>query len=255
MPPKTKFTVDDTHLASLQPMEIGTIDANPQKAEDFVRDPGLRQRVHDLPPEVYRVIADCFFQACFGPRRVSPQYELFTSNVFEALNRELYDKYWNMFWSENTWVIGTEKADSTVKILSKIPAAVLHLVRKVELRYAFLGIESRDSLAHYFFDENGKERHHNVLDLMRCFQWESQRIWSRTMRLWFENLKIIVTLRLDDLVLDLSQAYAPDGEYVGVSAIAGSPRFRNGLPANLQVLAPTQILVDRIRAILERKNS
>ena len=69
------------------------------------------------------------------------------------------------------------------------------------------------------------------------------------------KLKIIVTLRLDGLVLDLSQAYAPDGEYVGVSAIAGSPRFRHGLPANLQVLALTQILVDRTRAILEGQNS
>ena len=34
-----QFTVDDTHLAGLQPMEIA-------------RGPGLRQRVHDLPPEV-----------------------------------------------------------------------------------------------------------------------------------------------------------------------------------------------------------
>ncbi|KAL2045357.1 hypothetical protein ABVK25_012173 [Lepraria finkii] len=180
---------------------------------------------------------------------------IFTSNVFEALNRELYGKYWNISWSENTWFVETGKVDSTIKVLSNIPATVLHLVRKVELRYAIPGIESRDSLAHYFFDENGKEQHHNVLDLMRYFQWESQRILPKIMRLWFENLKIRVTLRLDDLVLDLSQAYAPDGEYVGVSAIAGSPRFRHGLPANLQVLAPTQILVDRMRAILERKNS
>ena len=170
---------------------------------------------------------------------------IFTSNVFEALNRELYGKYWNISWSENTWFVETGKVDSTIKVLSNIPATVLHLVRKVELRYAIPGIESRDSLAHCFF----------VLDLMRYFQWESQRILPKIMRLWFENLKIRVTLRLDDLVLDLSQAYAPDGEYVGVSAIAGSPRFRHGLPANLQVLAPTQILVDRMRAILERKNS
>ena len=53
-----QFVVDNTHLASLQPMEIGTIDANTQKAEDFVRDPGLRQRVHDVPPEVYKAETD-----------------------------------------------------------------------------------------------------------------------------------------------------------------------------------------------------
>ena len=200
MPPKSnlQWTILISPVFS---MEIGTIDANTQEAEDFARGPGLRQRVHDLPPEVYRMIADSFFQACFGPRRVSPQHELFAFNVFEALNRELYNKHWNIFWSENTWVIGTEKADSTVKILSNIPAAALHLVRKVGLRYTPPGIESREPLVHYFFDENGKEQHHNVLDLMRCFQRESERIWSRKIRLWFENLKIVVTLRLDDLVL------------------------------------------------------
>ena len=114
------------------------------------------------------MIEVAFFQTCFGPRRICPQRENLNLYVLEALNRELYARYRKIFWSENTWVIEAGIAE-TVRSLSRIPKDTLYMIKKVEWRYSPPGIGLRESLAHYFFDENGEEKRYNVLDLIKCF--------------------------------------------------------------------------------------
>jgi hypothetical protein len=55
--------------------------------------------------------------------------------------------------------------------------------------------------------------------------------------------------------LDLTEVYAPNGEFLGLETVQGLIPFVYGIPDEFRILARTEALVDQIREIFNRKNS
>ena len=67
---------------------------------------------------------------------------------------------------------------------------------------------------------------------------------------WWQKFYAVAFLRLDYCILDFTEAYAPDGEYLGVQVARVLIPFCYGLPAECWIYAPTQDLADEIWDIL-----
>ena len=222
-------------------------------------DSKLCQRIHDLPSELFLQIQEDFLDMTFGPRSVYPYNELRNSRVFEALNQQLFAKYQRIFFSENIWIIG--QGYCCVEFLDRMPLSTRQMIRKVEmafttqdyletLRFYFEDTEeSRDQLRPrlFFYLEEDTGDVQNPLKVLRSYQTECLRGTREMVSMWGERFEAVSFLNLDYFVLDLTDAYAPDGEYLGVYVARHLIPFTYGLPAgHFHIRAPTQALADEI---------
>ncbi|CAF9939194.1 hypothetical protein IMSHALPRED_001244 [Imshaugia aleurites] len=231
-------------------------------------DSKLCQRIHDLPSELFLQIQEEFLNMTFGPRSVYPYNELRNSRVFEALNQRLLAKYQRIFFSENTWIMG--QGYCCVEFLDRMPQSKRQMIRKVEM--AFTTQDYPETLRFYFEDtEQSRDRLRrrlafsleedrgdvqNPLKVLRSYQTECLRGTREMVSMWCERFEAVSFLNLDYFVLDLSDAYAPDGEYLGVYVARHLVPFTYGLPAGyFHIRAPTQALADEIWDILWWINS
>ena len=103
--------------------------------------------------------------------------------------------------------------------------------------------------------EDGTTRIDNPLLTPELFRSQCQQFKSVSLRTWRDKFERIAILNLRHLTLDLTEASAPDGEYLGVEAVQGLIPFAHGVPDDFRILAPSQQLVDRIRDVFYLKNS
>ena len=215
-------------------------------------DPDFFKLIHNLPRELFLQIQEEFFNSTFGPRAVHPYDELVSSHVFQALNKELLAKYRRIFFSQNTWIIEQGDYDDAVEFLDRMPPQLVRLIRKIEMAF-----KTHDcilsSLKAYFEPNQGITS--NVLEILRGYCDQCTTISLQLIEIWIGKFWAITFLRLESFVLDLSDTYAPDGEYLGACIAWQLPRFAHGLPGSFTVSAPTRALAEEIWNIFRRMNT
>lgn len=74
--------------------------------------------------------------------------------------------------------------------------------------------------------------------------------------IWMAKFRVIAELEgLERLVLDLRDACAPDGEWLGGKWLElGAGRFSGGMPRVLEVLAPSEEMAGWVRGVIEDVN-
>jgi len=73
---------------------------------------------------------------------------------------------------------------------------------------------------------------------------------TELVKVWQAKYDQIAVLRLESLIVDMTEAYSPDGAFLGVDVARSLPRFIHGCPRNIMVLAPTEDWKDEIYSIL-----
>ncbi len=214
-------------------------------------DPKFCELIHNLPPELFLQIQEEFFNSTFGPRAVHPYDELVSTRVFQALNKRLLAKYRRIFYSQNTWIIGQGDYDDAVEFLDRIPPQLVRLIRKVKMAFKTHDF-IHSSLNAYFDPSQGNTS--NVLEILLGYRTQCICNSDQLMKNWIGKFWAVLFFRLESFVLDLSDAYAPDGTYLGLHIAWHMPRFAHGLPGSFTVGAPTRALAEEILNIFKRNN-
>ncbi len=228
----------------------------------------FQRRVHDLPPELFRMVTDKMFEEAFGPKRVFPYQDPAIMNNFLALDRRLYQKYSDIYWCQNTWIIGPGPVDKTMRFMTQRPydARIKEFSLQVPNRLA-LGIKSvhiclskEDVPSSTAWHEDTKTENDAPLGLedrlaVQEYQNEREYFISTALRTWQDKFDRLAVLNLQHLTLDLREAFGPDGEYMGVIAVERFIPFAHGLPPDFRILAPTKALVEQIRNVFYAMNT
>lgn len=228
----------------------------------------FQSMVHDLPPELFRLVKDMMFEEAFGPKRVFPYEDPTIMNIFLALNKQLYQKYSNIYWCQNTWVVGQGPADRTMRFMIQKPydARIKEFSLQIPNRLALeitsvhMLLSRRDVPRCTEWIEDPETRGDKQLGLkdrlvIQQFQNEREYFKSTAFRTWQDKFDRLAVLNLRHLTLDLTDAFAPDGEYVGVNAVERFIPFVHGLPPDLRILAPTKALMQEIRNVFDAMNT
>lgn len=239
------------------------------------------ERIHGLPPEIFRMIKDAMFQEAFGPERwVYPYEEPAVVNIFLALDRRLYQKYSDIYWCENTWVIGQGPVDKTMRFMSLEPydSRIKEFSLQIPNRLALgitrihipFGRKDVPTYREWLADTRlGKKAHTGLVDRLgkkapmrlddrlaiQRFQSEREYFRSTAFRAWQDKFDRLAVLNLTCLTLDMREAFAPDGEYVGVDAVERFIPFAYGLPDNFTIEAPSKVLIKEIRNVFDAINT
>lgn len=206
-------------------------------------DPKIRQLIHNLPSELLLLIQDNLLHLTLGPRRIYPFKEHLNVDVFEALDHQLLAKYQPIFFCDNIWAIGQGDRDDSVAFLDHMPVALKQSIRKVELSFTTHDHVQRS--LDFYFDEDAQDMR-NALEVLRSYRDECAAFVCRLTMTWWEKFYEVALLQLDYCILDFTEAYAPDGEYLGVQVARTLSSFCYGRPAEFFIYAPTQDLADQI---------
>ena len=83
----------------------------------------LYQQCLKLPPELCGMIMKMIFEDVFGPRKVlphqEPQRDQAAGKIFLALDKDMYRRNFELYWSTNTWVIRDGPVSKTMRFMSK----------------------------------------------------------------------------------------------------------------------------------------
>ena len=172
-------------------------------------------------------------------------------DVFEALDHQLLAKYQRIFFCDNIWIIGQGDCDDGVAFLDHMPVALHHSLRKVELSFTTHD-HFHPSLDSYFAGDAQDTR--NALEVLQSYRHEFAGYACKLTMTWWQSFYAVACLQLDYCILDFTEAYAPDGEYVGVQVARLLVRFCYGLPAEFFIYAPTHNLADEIWDVLVLNN-
>jgi len=228
----------------------------------------FQERVQDLPPEMFRMVENMVFEEAFGPKRVFPYEDPAIMNIFLALDRRLYRMYSDIYWCQNTWVIGQGSVDKTMRFMTQRPydASIKEFSLQIPHRLA-LGIKSvhiRLNKEDVPSSTDWLETTDSELDtplgledrlIIQQYQNECEYFTCTAFRTWQDKFERLAVLNLRHLTLDLTEAYAPNGEYIGVGAVERFIPFVHGLPPDFSILAPTKTLVEEIRNIFDAMNT
>lgn len=251
----------------LGPSALGC-DANQMSSMALVWE-RLYNRLLELPPEIIQMIMDALFEDAFSLRKVYPHKDPSVANIFLALDQNLYHKYHKQYWSQNTWVIGKGSVHDTMRFMTEKPYNVLttEFSRQMPNRAA-LKIQSAEM---YFTKEDMRESIQKQMSLVTTERGTildkdlypvlgsstlgCQAIKTELKQIWQDKFDRIAMLDLRHFTLNLTEAYGPDGEYLGIDAVLRLIPFVHGLPTDFQILAPSKALADEIRAIFEAMNT
>ena len=87
------------------------------------------------------------------------------------------------------------------------------------------------------------EEDFNVLKILECYQAEMARCNANLQRLWSRKFASIATLNdLEELTIDFTDAFSPDGCFVGFESAQDWPTFWHGLPRVLKIIASNRDL-------------
>ena len=224
----------------------------------------LEEKVGTLPPEICKIIMDFLFEDLFGPRKVHPNGDLPLTRTFLSLDKQLYNRYSNVYWSQSTWVVGKGPANESMRFMTLAPYnthttefsqqkpndAALR-IRRVEF---YFSVEDLQQPHITVMDEIKVSQNVGGLELVQDYRSDSKTLTADLMQIWQDKFDRIAFLELDHLTLDFTRAYAPDGAFLGNVVVQRFLPFFFRMPAQLKILAPTQILEDEIRGVLEDLN-
>lgn len=220
----------------------------------------LQRAIQGLPTDVNLLIRDSMHEEIFGPGKeiVFPLREPKYLQHFRALDRQLYNKYHYIFYSQNTWVIEEGPGDSVFKDVKYTMPYQLSQIRKLTLKWTrgdcnreVLDVGQFIDLYTKEVDADGMDNIQAVYDFLRICEIVKHEL-TRT---WSKKLEGVSMMRLDSLVIDAREAFAPDGEYLGfTTASMCDPSRCCMLPKDLQVLAPDSDLAGQIYDLLVAKH-
>ena len=238
----------------------------------------LYQQCLKLPSELCRMIMKMIFEDVFGPRRVYPHQQSrrdrTAGRIFLALDKDMYRRNFELYWSTNTWVIGHGPVSKTMRFMSKgFPISRLEYSRQEPCRAA-LNIQSmelcfsyKDATDHADWNaliklEQGDPEVKEFLkgvypeNIEAFFKRYPEHFKSVALRQWQDKFDRVAVLNLRHLTLDMTEAMVPlAGEYLGVKAVELLIPFVHGLPADFKILARTREEEEQIRKIFTAKNS
>lgn len=215
------------------------ISAFPQTSDDAVKpaDLKLRQLVHSLPSELFEKMLQDFLHTALGPRKIYVGAEYINMRLFGALNSAMYAKQRSIFLSESIWVIGQGNNQETTSFLNKMPVSMLRCIKKIEMRltrqnYKYPSLDDYFDLP--YITTSSIDRLNCLLNYMR----ECEKIKYRLVRTWLGKIFAVMALQksLDELILDVSDAYGPDGVFFGRDLATTAAGFAAGMPVELIVL-------------------
>ena len=241
----------------------------------------LYQQCLKLPPELCGMIMKLIFEDVFGPRKVFPhqgsQRDQAAGKIFLALDKDMYRRNFDLYWSSNTWVIGDGPVSRTMRFMSKgFPISRVEYSRQ-EPCPAALNIQSlelcfsyKDAIDPADWDGliNSEQGVPDVKELLTCVDSEETRDFLEThgehfksvaLKQWQDKFDRVAVLNLRHLTLDMTKAMMPSdgpaGEYLGMKAVELLIPFVHGLPADFKILARTREEEEQMRNIFKAKNS
>ena len=220
----------------------------------------LQQAVQNLPLDVNLVIRDALLEQSFGPGKeiVFPINEPSYLQHFRALDRQLLDKYHYIYYSQNMWFIEEGPATWLMQYAYEFMPYQFSQIRNLTLKwtckdYCGEGLEAATFLD-WCIEEGGTEGLDN-LQTMFDFSKLCEKVREELEFTWWNKMELISSMELEYLVIDARDAFAPDGQYLGLRTAhdCNWTRFSN-FPDHLRVLAPDNDLADQIYDILVTKS-
>ena len=214
-----------------------------------------------LPQEVYNHFERTYIDKFFAPGRRLYQ----TKAPIQRLTSRIFWAAWETFKpnviTDNTWVFDGEDVSVNVKYYRTLPHPN---VKKVELVLSL-----RDHCywcmcrVHEIMTPVGEEP---VLWGPDQLEWDILKVMDRYRHLsglverdilagWKDRFDALASLPLEYLLLDMREAYALDGHYIGLDAAYDFDDFGHGVPKFFEVRAPTDQLAKEIRAAIATPNN
>ena len=215
----------------------------------------LQRAIQGLPLDVNLLIRDSMHEEIFGPGKeiVFPLREPRYLQHFGALDRHLYNKYHYIFYSQNMWVIEEGLGDSMFKKSKNTVPYQLSQIRNLTLKWTRRDCNWGELDVGRFIDLHTKEGEAYGMDNMRaCYDFLRICIMAtyELKRTWSEKLEKVSMMHLDSLIIDARDAFAPDGEYLGLTAASSVCSRYIILPKKLQILAPDSHLAGQIYDVI-----
>lgn len=186
----------------------------------------LQRAIQDLPLELNLLVRDTLFEELFGPgKEIIFPYEGRTyTEQFRALDRRLYDKYSYTYYCENKWVIGEGSAKWLIEASKKAMPPILPRIRNIALKWSWRDAERHGPIQpgvqrfiNTEMEIRGAEEFDN-LHVMQKFKDTCNNATSELLLIWWGKSTEIGKMQLDMLVIDAREAFAPDGEFLGLDA-------------------------------------
>ena len=233
--------------------------------EDF-----QEQMLH-IPAEICQTIMDMIFEEAFGPRRVHPHKDPPIMNIFLALDKGFYRRFYEQYWTKNTWVVSkgplnktmrfmTEKPynETTTEFSLQVPNKAALRIRSAELSFSNVDTPSLSEWQQLASQSAAPNitpcqintftaRAPHEVQTLQTAQRDAARlrraqrydeIQNQLVHTWQDKFDRIAMLNLRHLTLDFTEAYDPIGSYLGVYLVRRLIPFAYGIPREFKILAP-----------------
>ncbi|CAF9911478.1 MAG: hypothetical protein ALECFALPRED_007334 [Alectoria fallacina] len=228
----------------------------------------LQEQMMRIPAEICQVIMDMVFKEAFGTRRVRPHKDPPIMNIFLALDKEFYRKFHEQYWVKNTWVVAKGPLNKTMRFMTERPynetttEFSLQTPNKAALQIQSIELSFSNADTPHLSEwrqlaEESAVPHANpshvspftttapngvqTLQIAQRSPKHAQRydeIQRQLIHTWQDKFDRIAMLNLKHLTLDFTEAYDPDGLYLGVYIVRRLIPFAHRMPADFRILAP-----------------
>lgn len=213
----------------------------------------LQKKVQELPLDISRMIQDSMYESVFGPKDVVlPYVDPKDLCHFSALNSELYDKYFERYYSKNMWILADGPPDEIERCFQCMPQRTRLAIRNLTIRWTKEDIDVAEWLkldADRFLRTQIEEGGAEGLDNMSALHEYSFACWECCKELktiWRSKAYELRSLDLDLLIVDATDAYGPNEEFLGLEFAREFPRFDCQIPYDLRVFAPNDEFAQQI---------
>lgn len=274
-----------TAIASLNP-KYKPLDDNSKASsgDDACLAVAAREKFQDqmirMPAEICQMIMDIVFEEAFGPRSVHPHKDSPVMSIFLALNKASYRKYHEQYWTKNTWIISKGPLNKTMRFMTEKPynetttefslqtpnKAALQ-IKSIELSFSktdtpdlseWQQLAKQNSNPYLLGSRFGPfaNKRHEEIEVLQIAQQNTARmkraqrcneIQHQLIHTWQDKFDRIAMLNLKHLTLDFTEAYDPDGLYLGVYLVPRLIPFASGMPDDFRILAPDCWIENQIR--------
>ena len=129
-------------------------------------------------------------------------------------------------------------------MFESLPEQVRYNIRSVRL------ILSKDDVAK---ETSGLSKTQDLLEKFEGFQDYCRTTEDKLETIWREKAHAISRLKLNHLIIDISDAFSPSGEFLGLR-IASSFQFAHGIPERMEIIATSQVQADALRCRIKHGN-
>ena len=238
----------------------------------------FEERMLHMPAEICQMIMDMVFEEAFGPRKVHPHKDSPIMNIFLALDKGLYRKFFEQYWTKNTWVVSkgplhktmrfmTEKPynESTTEFSLQIPNKAALRIRFAELSFSnadtanlseWQQLAIQSALPQVASQSNPITTQARGVQSLQTAQRDAgcqvraqryDEIHRQLIGTWQDKFDRVAMLNLRHLTLDFTEAFDPRGSYLGVHLVRRLIPFAHGMPGEFKILAPTNWLERQTR--------